>query len=259
MNQKFLSFAIAIICGSQIANAWSWVSPYAYCNGIPNILVDPDGRNPIYDTNGNFLGTDNLGLQGRYYVMNSKNFRQGMPHQNVGDFAIMSNLSESISQKIDKHYENLSYRPDYDGFVTVSEGLDWAKTHPNALKEATPDNTLYIDSSKLDFGSISTSDFPEVEKNTPQNLFNNSNIIESVINPTLFATVYALGRVNMILLNKDAGTVKIVNDSATDYDWNIGGGSKRNTFIKVNNILLGIDPNIHGFKTYYYGVGKLRK
>ena len=38
----------------------------------------------------------------------------------------------------------------------------------------------------------------------------------------------------MILLNKDAGTVKIVNDSATDYDWNIGGGSKRNTFIKVN-------------------------
>ena len=57
MNQKLLSFAIAIICGSQIANAWSWVSPYAYCNGIPNILVDPDGRNPIYDTNGNFLGT----------------------------------------------------------------------------------------------------------------------------------------------------------------------------------------------------------
>lgn len=47
MNQKLLSFAIAIICGSQIANAWSWVSPYAYCNGIPNILVDPDGRNPI--------------------------------------------------------------------------------------------------------------------------------------------------------------------------------------------------------------------
>lgn len=44
MNQKLLSFAIAIICGSQIANAWSWVSSYAYCNGIPNILVDPDGR-----------------------------------------------------------------------------------------------------------------------------------------------------------------------------------------------------------------------
>lgn len=41
MNQKLLSFPIAIICGSQIANAWSWVSPYAYCNGIPNILVDP--------------------------------------------------------------------------------------------------------------------------------------------------------------------------------------------------------------------------
>ena len=39
MNQKLLSFAIAIICGSQIANAWSWVSPYAYCNGIPNMIL----------------------------------------------------------------------------------------------------------------------------------------------------------------------------------------------------------------------------
>ena len=51
----------------------------------------------------------------------------------------------------------------------------------------------------------------------------------------------------------------IVNDSATDYYWNIGGGTKRDAFIRTNNFLFGIDPKIHGFKTYYYGVGTLRR
>ncbi len=63
----------------------------------------------------------------------------------------------------------------------------------------------------------------------------------------------------MILQNKDTRTVKIVNDSATDYDWNLGGGFMRNTFIKSNNSLTGIDPHKHGFKVYYYGFGTLRK
>lgn len=49
------------------------------------------------------------------------------------------------------------------------------------------------------------------------------------------------------------------NDNATDYDWNVGGGRKRNAFIQANNSIYGIDPNKHGFKTYYYGVGTLRK
>ncbi len=44
MKQKLLSFAVAIICGSSIANAWPWMSPYAYCNGNPVCAIDPDGR-----------------------------------------------------------------------------------------------------------------------------------------------------------------------------------------------------------------------
>ena len=31
----------------------------------------------------------------------------------------------------------------------------------------------------------------------------------------------------MILVNKQQKTVRIVNNSATDYDWNLGGGTKR--------------------------------
>ena len=84
-------------------------------------------------------------------------------------------------------------------------------------------------------------------------------VIIFVSNSTLLATVYALGRVNMILTDRNKGTVKIVNDEATDYDWNVGGGSKRNTFIHINNTMFGINPQIHGFKTFYYGVGTLRK
>ena len=234
------------------------ISPYAYCGGNPVNAVDPDGRNPIYGTDGKFLGTDDLGLQGFYYVMDKKYFTQGMSHFNVGSYAIMGDIPSDIEEKINRHYKELPKRPDYDGFVTIEEGIAWAKSHPNALKKPTPDNTLYIDASKLDFGSLSESDFPSVGKITPQNLFNNTNIVESIANPTLLATVYALGRVNMILTDRDRGTVIIENDSATVYDWNVGGETKRNLAIKLNNSLFKIDTQKHGFKVFYYGIGKLK-
>ena len=235
------------------------ISPYAYCGGNPMNRVDPDGQNPIYAPNGRFLGTDDLGLQGHYYVMDEKYFTQGMSHFDVGKCAVMGNIPRNVEKIINNHYEKLPERPDYDGFVTVGEGIAWAKSHPNALKNPTPDNTLYIDASQLDFGSISTTDFPKEGVEKAQNLFNNDNILESSINATLLSTVYALGRVNMILTNRPARSVQIVNDSATDYDWNVGGGWKRNTFIQTNNTIFGINPKIHGFKAYYYGTGTLRK
>ena len=75
-------------------------SPYVYCGDNPVNAVDPDGRTPIYDIKGNFLGTDNMGLQGHYYVMDSKYFKQGMPHNKVGDIAIMGDLSEDVLKKL---------------------------------------------------------------------------------------------------------------------------------------------------------------
>lgn len=62
----------------------------------------------------------------------------------------------------------------------------------------------------------------------------------------------------MILVNKEQKTVRIVNNSDTDYDWNLGGGTKRDLFIRAERRRAGLNDT-HGFKTFYYGLGRLKK
>ncbi|MGC9330452.1 MAG: RHS repeat domain-containing protein [Bacteroidales bacterium] len=66
-----------------LADERSWVSPYSYVQNSPVNRVDPSGAldNPIYDTEGKFLGTDDKGLQGKAIVMNKDDFSQGMSHE----------------------------------------------------------------------------------------------------------------------------------------------------------------------------------
>ena len=206
------------------------------------------------------MGTDDKGLYGDYIIMDKKYFSQGMAHSQAQKYLYTGNISPETYTKIWNHNAELVKRPDYDGYVSMSEGIKWAKEHPNALKNPTPDNTLYIDASKLDFGSLSTSDFKDVGKVTPQNLFPKD--IGRAIKSAFFYSernvVYALGRVNMILLNRDKREVKIVNDDATDYDWNTGGGSWRSFFINLERKRTGLN-DAHGFKAFYYGVGHLKE
>ena len=242
-----------------MAEKYPSLSPYSYCAGDPVNLVDPDGMNPVYSPNGIFWGTDDTGLQGSPYIISKDKFTQGMPHSEAEGYSSSSMLSPFAAIMMLSHYGSLKDRPDYDGYVTISEGVKWAKNHPNAKNNPTPDNTLYVDAANLDFGIIGLDDMKGVGEPSPVDLFKDANLKASVFNARLRSTVYAFGRINLILLDKEMRTVKIVNDEAAVYDWNYGGSKKRNDALRINNTIFGINPDIHGFNVYYYGIGRLNK
>ena len=115
-----------------------------------------------------------------------------------------------------------------------------------------------VDASKLNFSSISTSDFVQEGKATSVNLFSLKSFVLDFLPYDRRNTVYALGRVDLILLSREHRTIKIVNNEATDYDWNVGGGKYRNLFINLERGRTGLEDN-HGFKVFYYGIGKLNE
>ena len=43
---KKILMAVAVLMVTVDANAWTWMSPYAYCLGNPVNFIDPDGERP---------------------------------------------------------------------------------------------------------------------------------------------------------------------------------------------------------------------
>ncbi|MGC3978939.1 MAG: hypothetical protein QM751_12380 [Paludibacteraceae bacterium] len=221
---------------------------------------------PIYDPDGNFLGTDDEGLQGKPIIMNRSDFEQGMSHEaamakdlapNGGDeyYAAIPDLGDYY--KFYNHFMSLKDRPDYDGFVTISEGIAWAKAHPNALKNPTPNNTLYIDAAKLNFGNLSTHNFP-----LKQDVKANVNLFNFVIwgNSTSMNTTYALGNTQMQLLDSSTGTVKLFKD---EYNWDFHHPFKdgkpqgtRDNLIYWERKRARLNDS-HGFPVIIYGTGTI--
>src|SRR5690554_1755322 len=239
-----------------LAEKYPSYSSYNYTLNNPLNRIDPDGRldNPVYDTDGNFLGTDDRGLQGDAIVMNKGNFSQGMAHSEAKAYDLFPNLGfmdESAKSKMNTHFAGLKDRPDYDGFVTIAEGIKWAKEHPNTLPDnITPDNSLYLDASKLNFGNLSVNNFPIAEgKQGNVNLFDYVNFFSK----SSRYTTYALGNTQMKLLNAKTGSVQLFSDY---YDWDVhpGGNENRNRLIKGERTLKRLDDS-HGFKVYMYGTG----
>ena len=240
-----------------LAEKYYSLSPYNYCANNPVNLVDPEGVAPIYDEYGMFMGTDDEGLQGDYIVMASGFFKQGMTHQDAVNNSFVGPISQDITDLIKSHFSSLPSRPDYDGFVTIEEGIDWAKRHVGAKDNPTPENTLYVNAALLDFGNTRVDFFKQNGDVTSINLFNGINTIESVINPRLRSTVYALGAFNARLLDGKRGVISIESNDSAVYDWNTGGPLGRRVAINLERKRAGVDDS-HGFRVCYYGTGYLR-
>jgi len=243
-----------------MAHVRSWVSPYNFVQNNPITRVDPTGAldAPIYDTEGEFLGTDDQGLQGKAIVMNKDDFSQGMSH----DDALSKSLgaeglsSDAAKTKLLEHKAGLKDRPDWDGFVTIDEGIQWAKDHPNTLPDnITPDNSLYLDASKLNYGNLSVDN---IGLNEGQK--GNVNLFDYVrwTSSSSRATSYALGNTQVRLQNADAGAIKLFWD---DYNWDYHSyppTSTRDRLIYLERKRAGVNDS-HGFRVFMFGTGTIKK
>jgi RHS repeat-associated protein len=251
-----------------------WMSPYHAFSNKPILNVDPNGANdsPIYDKAGEFLGTDDQGLTGDAIVMEKSEFTQGMSHADAmakGTTAAnacgQSCISNEAKQKIDTHYTGLSSRPDYDGVVTPSEGIDWAKQRPGVLQNgATPNDYLYLDAAKMNFGDLTADYFclhDGVGQSTWVNLLNHVDYLST----SSRSTTYALGQTRMTLLNEYDVRVIVENGYFNAYDWNLDRDAegdvmftKRNNMLRAERALYGLDDT-HGVPLSVYGVGRLKQ
>ena len=259
----------------------NWVSPYNFVQNNPINRVDPDGAldreirsltvinrverideeemmdNPIYNEDGNFLGTDDKGLQGEAIVMNAKEFTQGMSHEKAleNNLGVEGLSSDAAKTKLLDHYNGLKDRPDYDGFVTIDEGIQWAKQRPNTLGNHDPNDALYLDASKLNFGDLIVDNIGLKQGQQDNvNLFNYVNWTSS----SSRATTYALGNTQMKLINAKAGTVKLFSDI---YDWDYHNNPPsgiRDRLIQAERWRSGVNSS-HGFRVFMYGTGTIKK
>ena len=259
-----------------LSDKYPSMSPFIYTTGNPVMLVDPDGRaaNPIYDKSGSFLGTDDKGLKGEAIIMNNNDFVQGMAHNKAMKKGstldkpelplVLSDKGKSdILKKISNHQKTLSSRPDWDGQVTREEGIAWAKSHPNLrsidengkvdYSKAKPNDYLYLDASKMNFGSLNVKDFARIGDVERINLLNYVNLLDS----KSINTTYALGKTRMTLLN-NSGAVKVINGVWNAYDWDYGGGKFRNALIWSERTINNLNDS-HGFPLSVYGKGNLNK
>jgi len=245
-----------------------WETPYAAFSNNPILNIDPKGANanPVYDTEGTFLGTDDKGLKGEAIFMKKEDFEQGMSHdkaveKNVGIEELKDN---NAVIKYKANYETLYTRPDYDGIVTISDGIAWAKAHPNldddndpknGFPKATAADALYYDASKMNFGRLNKSVFIKIGTAQKIDLVDYADYKSA----SSRNTTYALGRTYITLVkNENGGIVEITNGTWNNYDWHYGGSKKRDRKIWAERQRNGLNDT-HGFPLIIYGQGKLNE
>ncbi|PWG77917.1 RHS repeat domain-containing protein, partial [Pararcticibacter amylolyticus] len=232
-----------------LAEKFYLFSPYNYGLNNPMIMVDPDGRatSPIYDTNGDFLGTDDQGLKGQAIVMNKSNFTQGMNHDEAVKNSTYKEgdpnygfISEKAALKYANHYIGLKNRPDYDGKLTLSEANEWYRTGGG--------KPLFVDASKIDLtpvyeGDLSVGDSKYVNFASPAN----ANFETGLVYGTIKLTLVDGSRVR---LGGDNGVLDIY-----DFDYQ-KGRTGRNVATWMGKTVAGEGA---GYTIYNYGMSHLKK
>ncbi len=204
-----------------------YFSPYLGMGNNPISRVDPDGGmdNPVYDENGNFLGTTASGLQGEAIIMNADDFTQGMSDASaLGVGTLFSNFSgsENAMNSIQSHFSNLSNRPDWDGKLTFAEVTKWSNEGSG--------EPLFVDAGRINLNPINTGDFS-----------NNSSRSIDFFSLEYFhpETGSVYGHIQVTLTNPNSGTVRLGN-SETLLD--IHDFVRGSTVSKINDYLYPGNP-----------------
>jgi RHS repeat-associated protein len=214
-------------------------NPYHYVHNNPINMTDPTGMsaNPIYGKNGDFLGTDNKGLQGKAIVMDEKNFKQGMNHEEALSYNLGNQGLNNVDakDKLSNHYGGLKDRPDYDGYLTLNEANDWYRNGGG--------EPLFTDLGKIDLTSITPNQFNKKDVNYFNLLF-----MGNKKDGLVYGTIG--------LSNLGDNKVKGYFD---DYDfdirpWNSAGNVIRNIETKIGDWKAGKGE---GFRIYFYGQGNI--
>lgn len=112
-----------------LSEQYPHLSPYAYCAGNPVKYIDPDGRNPIFNRKGELLGVDDWGMRGDalFFDMEKEDFELKYSHAEALklDLGVGCLIDEAAKEQYLKTYNDLPNRPDWDGYITLSEANHW--------------------------------------------------------------------------------------------------------------------------------------
>ena len=226
-----------------LAEKYPHLNPYVYCAGNPVRFVDPDGKNPIFNRKGVFLGVDDWGMKGDalFFDMEEKDFTFKYSHEEAlkKNLGVNSLLNDDAKELYLNTYNHLPNRPDWDGYITLQEANDWYRNGNG--------QPLFADFCQIDMSSfISLGDKFAGKRYT-------------------FNLLWIYGATNDALVYGNLTFTRLPNDKVRaerdiyDFDmhpWKSLRSIVRNIETYIGNIVAGRGK---GFPIYFYGTQQFKR